>query len=475
MPTTPSRSTNADMPHITPGQHIHLVGIGGAGLSAIARILLGQGYIVSGSDRTLNALTDALQRDGAIIFAGHDAAYVTRADALIVSSAIQPDQVEIAAALAAGIPVYKRSNIMADLMVGKKVIAVAGTAGKTTTTAMITPILIETRQDPSYIIGGVLSTTGTNAAVGKGDAFVIEADEYDNMFLGLRPNIAVITNFEWDHPDFFKTPKDMLNSFERFVGLLPDDGILIACADDWGARLVAEHWQEHRDSVAALYGIDRADVMVSAVDVRPDGEGNSFIVTLPDESIAAEVATLRVPGRHNILNALGAITATLNDVSLEAAVKAISTFKGTARRFELKGEIEGTAVIDDYAHNPAKIRAALEATRSRYPDRRIWAVWQPHTYSRTQALMSDFLAAFKDADHVLITEIYAAREQPIEGVNAADLAAQMDHPDARFVATFDAVFDRLVAEVQAPAAIIVMSAGDATQISAEYLRKKGKA
>ncbi len=463
------------MPHITPGQHIHLVGIGGAGLSAIARILLGQGYTVSGSDRTLNALTEALAHDGATIYAGHAADNITGADALIVSSAIQPDQVEIAAALASAIPVYKRADIMADLMVGKRVIAVAGTAGKTTTTAMITHILLETGQDPSYIIGGVLSTTGTNAAVGQGDAFVIEADEYDNMFLGLRPNIAVVTNVEWDHPDFFKTPKAMIDSFERFVSLLPDDGILIACADDWGARLVAEHWQERRSSFAALYGIDRADVTTCAVDVSPGADGTSFVITLPDAADYFEQIRLDVPGRHNILNALGAVTATLNDITLEEAAKALSTFKGTARRFELKGEVDGIAVIDDYAHHPAKIRATLEAARSRYPNRQIWAVWQPHTYSRTQALRDDFLAAFKDADHVLITEIYAAREQPIDGVNAADFAAQIDHPDARFTPTFADVVAALEAEVKPPAAVIIMSAGDATQISAEFLKRKSDA
>src|SRR5664279_5012593 len=229
------------MPHLIPGQHIHLVGIGGAGLSAIARILIGQGYTVSGSERTPNALTDALARDGATIYAGHAAANVTGADALIVSSAIQPDQVEIAAAQAAGVPVYKRADIMADLMTGKRVIAIAGTAGKTTTTAMITHILLETGKDPSYIIGGMLSTTGENAGVGTGDAFVVEADEYDNMFLGLRPNIAVVTNVEWDHPDFFKTPEDTQHTFEQFVNLLPDDGTLIVGTDDTGGRKLWLH------------------------------------------------------------------------------------------------------------------------------------------------------------------------------------------------------------------------------------------
>ena len=467
------------MPHLTPGQHIHLVGIGGAGLSAIARILLGQGYRVSGSDRTLNLLTDALARDGATIYAGHDPANITGADALIVSSAIQPDQVEIAAALAGGIPVYKRAHIMADLMMGKQVIAVAGTAGKTTTSAMITHILLETGKDPSYIIGGVLSTTGTNAGVGKGDVFVIEADEYDNMFLGLHPNIAIITNIEWDHPDFFKTPEDMQHSFEQFIRLLPEDGIIVACGHDRTAREVGESWwyQKLRGGLF-LYGIELKDAFASAVEVEQDASGSTFSFELPEIDYRALSIHLKVAGRHNILNALAAVTAVnanpnyTSYVPLTEAARAISTFEGTARRFELKGEVEGIAVIDDYAHHPAKIRATLEAARSRYPDRQIWAVWQPHTYSRTQALKDDFLAAFKDADHVLITEIYAAREQPIAGVNAADLAAQMDHPDARYTPTFAEAVAVLEADAQAPAAVIVMSAGDATQISSAFLKRK---
>ncbi len=423
------------MRHLTPGQHIHLVGIGGAGLSAIARILIGQGYVVSGSDRVPNPLTESLARVGAVIYAGHDAANLAGADALIVSSAVKPDQVEIAAAQAAGIPVYKRSDIMADLMVGKTVIAVAGTAGKTTTTAMITHILIETGRDPSYIIGGVLSTSGQNAGVGAGDAFVVEADEYDHMFLGLRPNIAVVTNVQWDHPDFFKTPDAMQRSFERFVDLLPDDGTLIVCAEDDGARELARtrfRW--------ITYGADSR--------IR-----------------------LQVPGAHNLLNASGAVMAAgCAGVAAQEAIEALASFKGTARRFELKGEVDGIAVIDDYAHHPAKIRATLQAARERYPDRQIWAVWQPHTYSRTQAFRGDFLTAFRDADHVLITEIYAAREQPIPGVHAADLAAQMAHPDARFTATFEDAVASLLEGVKPPAAVIVMSAGDATAISRELLK-----
>lgn len=454
------------MPHLTPGQHIHLVGIGGAGLSAIARILLGQGYTVSGSDRTPNALMDALARDGAIIDAGHAAANVNGVDALIISSAVKPDLVEVVAARAAGIPVYKRSDIMADLMTGKTVIAVAGTAGKTTTTAMIAHILIETGKDPSYIIGGVLTTTGQNAGVGAGDAFVVEADEYDNMFLGLRPNVAVVTNAEWDHPDFFPTSDDMRRSFEAFIRLLPAGGTLICGTDDPGGQALS------------TYGVTRPELTVSPY--TTNAKKAVFLGDHPTEQWTWEfhpdmfgdgwAARMQVPGLHNVRNAMGAIlAATSVGVSQDAAVAAVTTFRGTARRFELKGEVDGIAVIDDYAHHPAKIRATLQAARERYPDRQIWAVWQPHTYSRTQALMDDFLTAFGDADHVLITDIYAAREQPIPGVSAADLAARMDHPDARFVPTFADAVAALEAEVQPPAAVIVMSAGDAPLIGAAFL------
>lgn len=461
---------------ITAGQHIHLVGIGGAGMSAIARILLGQKYVVSGSDRSLNSLTDALARDGATIYAGHAADNIAGAEALIISSAIPPDQVEVQAAQSAGIPVYKRADILADLMVGKQVIAIAGTAGKTTTTAMITHILLENRRDPSYIIGGVLSTSGQNAGVGGGGVFVVEADEYDHMFLGLRPNIAVITNIQWDHPDFFKTPEAMRRSFEQFVDLLPEDGIIVACGDDPLAREVAENWKRQQPRGGLfLYGIEQTTGFVRAANIEPGADDTKFTYELLEIDFQALFIHVNVPGQHNVLNALAAITVVnanpnyANYIPLVSAAEALATFNGTARRFELKGEAEGIAVIDDYAHHPAKIRATLQAARSRYPDRQIWAVWQPHTYSRTQALHDDFVAAFADADQVLVTDIYAAREQPIPGVSAAEIAAQI--PRARFTPTFDETVAVLAAEVKPLAAVIIMSAGDAPQVGVEFLKR----
>ncbi len=463
------------------GQHIYLVGIGGSGLSAIARVLLGQGYKVSGSDRSLNSLTEALARDGATVYAGHDAAHIAGADALIITSAVKDDHVEVAAALAQGIPVYKRQDIMADLMEGKRVIAVAGTKGKTTTTSMIVHILRECGKDPSYIVGGIMGNTGTNAGVGTGSVFVVEADEYDNMFLGLKPDIAVITNIEWDHPDFFKTPEDMVESFRKFVMLLktPEgSGMLVTCSDDTLVKELVE-WRNQEDKWGTTYTYGLSDdATMSAENIHTDASGfTAFEINFAGaKNIPARI---RLPGAHNVRNALAAllIAPPTADVPMfYAGLPVLETFKPTARRFELRADVGGIAIVDDYAHNPMSIKAVLEAAKQRYPERAVWAVWQPHTYSRTQALFNQFVTAFGDADHVLITDIYAAREAPIDGVTSAAVVEAMQHPDVRHTATFADAVKVLHDAVTAPAVIIIMSAGDAPQIGVEYLKLlQGKA
>jgi UDP-N-acetylmuramate--alanine ligase len=458
----------------TPGQHIHFVGIGGSGLSAIARILVERGYKVSGSDRTTNDLTDALARDGATIYHGHDAAHIAGADLLIITSAVKDDHVEVAAAKAAGIPVYKRQDIMAPLMEGQKVIAVAGTKGKTTTTAMIVHILREVGADPSYIVGGVMGNTGTNAGVGNGEWFVVEADEYDNMFLGLRPNIAVITNIEWDHPDCFPTREAMIESFRQFVELLPVGGVLVTWLDDPACAEVARNLIQSRRIPWYYHISDDRDFMknpvIVAKQVQSESDGSTTF------RVHSRNADFRLPlsGHHNVLNALAAYAA----VEVSGVVQgfqredpyapALATFKATARRFDLRAEIHNIAIIDDYAHNPMSIKAVLEAARMRYPGRAIWAVWQPHTYSRTQALFTDFTQSFAGADHVLITDIYAAREAPIPGVTAESVVGAISHPDVRHTPTFADAIAALKAGVQAPAAVVIMSAGDAPQIGIDY-------
>ncbi len=459
------------MIQLIPGQHIHLVGIGGFGLSAIAQVLLQQGYYISGSDRNANVLTQALADSGAIIHIGHDAQHVMGAEMIIASAAVPSDHVELSMARALGIPVYKRADIIAPMMSGQTAIAVAGTHGKTTTTSMIAHILLETGQDPSYIIGGILRNSGRNAGVGHGRAFVIEADEYDNMFHGLHPDVAVVTSVEFDHPDFFPTPGDMVKSFAGFVNLLPDDGLLVACADDASAMILAQNRLVAGFPVIT-YGIERMDADWWAANLHSvDGQYTQFDVLRGGDRLGA--VRLMPPGQHNVLNALAAlIVADSQGVPFAESVRALSTFQGAGRRFDLRADLAEVAVIDDYAHHPTAIRVTLEAARQRYPDREIWAVWQPHTYSRTQALLDDYLAAFAAADHVLVTDIYAAREEPLPGVSSALLVAEMQHPDARHSRGLSETTAILLRDVQAPAVIVIMSAGDAPLIGVNYLKQR---
>jgi UDP-N-acetylmuramate--alanine ligase len=454
--------------NLIPGQHIHLIGIGGFGLSAIARVLLCQGYMISGSDDHLNPRTDDLKREGAIIYSGRDPAHIMGAELVIRSSAVADEHIEVMAAMAQGIPVYKRSDVIAAIMSGNIAIAIAGTHGKTTTTAMTTHILMETGCDPSYIIGGILRNTGFNAGVGGGMAFVIEADEYDNMYHGLRPQIEVITNIEYDHPDFFLKPRDLVESFSHFVGLLPGDGLLIVCGDDPTALIFSEN-RMIVNLPTVTYGIDYARSTWRAVNVQY-GDRTRFDVLHMGQKLGS--VELMVPGRHNVLNALAAlVVADSQGVSFKDAANALAKFEGTGRRFELRGEVEGVAVIDDYAHHPTAIEATLQAARQRYPQHTIWAVWQPHTYTRTRKLMDRYLTAFRAADHVLVTDIYAAREKARPGsVTSADVVAAMQHPDVRHTPDLDDAVEVLAAEVEQPAVIIIMSAGDAPRIGEEYLR-----
>jgi UDP-N-acetylmuramate--alanine ligase len=341
---------------------------------------------------------------------------------------------------------------------------------------MIVHILRECGQDPSYIVGGVMGNTGTNAGVGQGEVFVIEADEYENMFLGLKPDIAVITNIEWDHPDFFKTPEEMVGSFQSFANLVPKDGALVVSVDDPTAALLAKQQEYARNEFVHTYRVCSTNLNFLYLARKPKSDGNGGMIFEvswhPYDPNAPRLNVhLSVPGIHNVQNAMAALIASsLAKESKHCAAKALESFIPPARRFELRADVNGIAIIDDYAHNPMSIRAVLEAARQRYPGRQIWAVWQPHTFSRTQALFDDFIKAFEQADHVLVTDIYAAREQPIAGVTSAAVVAAMQHPDARHTPTFADAVAALREGVTAPAAVIIMSAGDAPQIGVEYLK-----
>ncbi|MCB2178854.1 UDP-N-acetylmuramate--L-alanine ligase [bacterium] len=444
--------------------HTHFIGIGGTGLSAIARVLLERGETVSGSDRADSALAESIRNAGAQVFIGHAADHVRGADVVVRSSAVKDDNVEVVAAKAAGIPVLKRNDYLGTLLAGKFTIGIAGTHGKTTTSSMITWMLHALDRHPGFIVGGEVRNLGVNASEGESDLFVIEADEYDHMFWGLHPTIAVVTNVEHDHPDCYPTERDMMAAFEGFVDRITSDGSLVICLDDPGAsHLLAYAGSKNRHWLA--YSVDDPDADYAAHNLESvPGAGYQFEV-LRGEEIVAKVA-LRVPGLHNVRNALAAIvTADLLNLDLLAAGEALSAFSGSGRRFEILGEAGGVVVVDDYGHHPTEIAATIQAARARFPERHIWAVWQPHTYSRTTMWQDAFGKAFIGADHVVITGVYAAREVQPEGFSLAAVADGVDAPQVQAIESLDAVTEFLLNEVAGGDVVIVFSAGDATQVS----------
>lgn len=446
--------------------HIHLVGIAGAGLSAIATILLERGYSVSGSDLAEGS-TGQLRDRGARIYVGHSRDHVSGADLVLVSSAIPPDNPEITAARAMGVPVVKRAEFLGWLTAGYATIAVSGTHGKTTTTAMIAQILTLARRDPSYIIGGMLPSLGGNAHAGEGQHFVIEADEYDRTFLGLRPAVAVITTVEWDHVDCYPDPSDCRDAFINFASSVHHDGLLIVCNDDPVARSIGDGQRLLGGSVIG-YGLDETgDWQATSIQANSRG-GSDFRTVRRGQQLGA--VSLRVPGRHNVANALAALAvADRLGVDFQQAVSALGTYGGVQRRFELKGQAAGVSVVDDYAHHPTEVRATLAAARQRFAGRSIWAVFQPHTFSRTRALLDDLAEAFSDADHVIVTDIYAARERDTLGVSSVQLVDRMQHDDARYIGGLRDAAEFLLRYLSAGDVLISMGAGDGFRVGESVL------
>ena len=445
------------------GMHLHLVGIGGAGISAVARVLLGRGFVVSGSDMEENDQTISLRDEGAIVFIGHNAGNIKGAEAVIISSAVPGKNPELIAAQAAGIPIFKRADFLGYLMSGSTGIAIAGSHGKTTTTGMIAHILLETGNDPTVILGGVLTGWDVNGRAGQGNTFVIEADEYDYMFLGLKPQIAVITNIEHDHPDIFPTLQEYEDAFRRFAHLLPQNGQLILCGDDLGSSTLLDSLQLPEEMIIT-YGIPPGTSTPSydyqAVDTRPNQLGGSdFLVQKGDQILG--LVRLRIPGLHNVRNALAAIIIAL-ELGLEFAqiYRALAGFGGVGRRFQITGEVGGVTIIDDYAHHPTEIKATLAAAKQRYPERRIWAVWQPHTYSRTKLLLDQFAACFTDADRVLVLDIYRSRETDTLGLNGKTIIKTTDHPSAIYIGEKEDAINYLLDRIHSDDVVCTLGAGD---------------
>ncbi len=443
--------------------HIHLLGIGGAGMSAIATVLLQQGYTVSGSDRQTSPATDRLQHLGATVYIGHHPENLADSvTAMVVSSAIPADNPEVQAARARNVPLFKRAEWLGQMMSGKTGIALAGTHGKTTTTAMTAFILQEAGLHPTFIIGGFVPQMETNAAAGIGTAFVIEADEYDHTFLGLRPHVAVITIAEWDHPDIFATPQALQQAFQDFVRLVPPDGLTVGCGDAVGVAAVLAA----ACSPTLTYGLEPYNDW-QAVNLTINEHGGCQFQIRQNQlsQILPVTVSLAAPGLHNLYNALAAlIVAQQQGVELADAAQILGRFTGVDRRFEQKGQVNNIIVVDDYAHHPTEIKAALAAARAKFGNRPIWAVFQPHTFSRTLALLDDFAAAFADADHVIIVDIFPSREVDDGRVSSRDIVARMHHPDVRYIDTREAAADFLATHLSPPALLLTMGAGNGDEI-----------
>jgi UDP-N-acetylmuramate--alanine ligase len=450
----------------------HLVGIGGSGLSAIATVLIERGDIVSGSDTADSTFLEEVRNLGAQVFIGHAPEHVAGADAVIISSAVRSDNPEVEAARAAGIPVYKRVEFFGPLTAGKRTIAVAGTHGKTTTTGEIAFLLARCGMDPTFITGGALPDfLGANARAGRGEYFVIEADEYDRAFLGLHPWLAVITNLEYDHPDCFPTERDLEAAFGEFLDRVSPEGSVVACADSEGAmRAVAAYAKRKPDARVVTYAL-KAQADWRAENIRTNaGGGSDFSVMHTGENLGT--ANSRLPGRHNVQNALAALCAMdACGVSFVRAAEALPYFRGADRRFEVMGEAGGVTIVDDYAHHPSEIRATLSAARQRFPDRRIWALWQPHTFSRTRALADSFAASFADADRVMVLPVYRAREPFDETFSLEELVRKIGPKEAYMIQGLDDAVAVLGRELTTGDVLLTLSAGDANRVGVELLRR----
>ena len=448
--------------------HIHFIGIGGISMSGLAEILLGEDFKVSGSDSKESPLTDSLTRKGARIFYGQRASNITDDVELVVyTAAIHPDNPEYASAVEKGIPMLTRAQLLGQIMRNYDTpIAVSGTHGKTTTTSMISQILLEADADPTISVGGILPSIGGNIRVGQSETFVTEACEYTNSFLSFFPKISVILNIDADHLDFFKDIDDIRHSFRKFAQLLPADGALIINAD-------TPHYQDIIKDLSCkiiTYGLEH-EAQYQATDITYDKYGHASFTVLKDGRKAGSFY-LKVPGSHNVSNALAAIAlARLLQIPDDVIVKGLGSFTGTDRRFQYKGEVAGVTIVDDYAHHPTEIQATLNAAHN-YPHKKLWCVFQPHTYTRTKAFFNEFAEALSHADHLVLADIYAARETDNLGVSSKALAEEVKKlgTDAYYFPSFAEIEDFLKEHCSAGDLLITMGAGDVVNIGEDLLK-----
>ncbi|BCV24691.1 UDP-N-acetylmuramate--L-alanine ligase [Gelria sp. Kuro-4] len=444
---------------------IHFIGIGGAGMSAIAKVLLEAGNTITGSDLKRSEATARLARMGATIYIGHRAKNLKHPDLVVVSSAIPATNVELAAAKEAGIPIVQRGEMLAELMDDRKGIAVAGAHGKTTTTSMISLVLERAGLDPTVLIGGELNDIGGNAKVGRGEYLVAEADESDGSFLKLRPHIAVVTNVEDDHLDYYGSVEKIAAAFATFVARVPGAGLAVLCADNPTAAHIAGVCQRR----TVTYGLDNP-ATYEARNISHRTLHSDFDVFERGAYLGS--LSLSVPGRHNILNALATV-AVAREVGVDFAVvrEALAVFHGVHRRFELLGEVGGVYVVDDYGHHPTEIKATLSAAKlGRFS--RIICVFQPHRYTRTKFLHKEFGAAFGQADELIITGIYSAGETPIAGVSSeliVDAVAAQDGPQPVYIPELKHIVPYLLERVRPGDLVLTVGAGNIWTVGEELV------
>lgn len=452
--------------------HLHFVGIGGAGMSGIAEVMLNLGYVVSGSDLSKSAVTERLQSLGARVFCGHDKKHIRGADAVVISSAVHEDNPEVVAARELGIPVVPRAVMLAELMRLRRGIAIAGAHGKTTTTSLTASLLAAGDLDPTFVIGGRLNSAGANARLGTGEFLVAEADESDASFLNLTPVISAVTNIDEDHMDTYGHSFENLKSaFVDFLKRLPFYGVAVLCADD-------EHVLEIRPRVTKpviLYGLS-ADAQVRAIDVRAVGTQMAFTILRPDHPPLPVV--LNLPGIHNVRNALAAVAiATVVGVSDEAIVRGLSEFRGVGRRFTQYGDIPVRAadgsvtghykLIDDYGHHPHEMAATLAAVRGVWPEKRVIVAFQPHRYTRTRDCFEQFVDVLEDIDGLVLAEVYPAGEALIEGADSEHLAAAIAAKGFHrpVVVPVEGVADAIAGMVRDGDVVITMGAGSIGRVA----------
>ncbi len=449
---------------------IHFVGIGGIGMSGIAEVLLNLGYKVSGSDLRRSEITDRLAGLGGEIFYGHARENIAGADVVVISSAVKEDNPEVLEAKEYLIPVIPRAEMLAELMRMKYGIAIAGTHGKTTTTSMVATLLGHGGVDPTIVIGGKLNSLGTNARLGQGKFLVAEADESDGSFLKLSPTIAVVTNIDADHLDFYSGIDEIRDTFVEFINKVPFFGLAVLCLDNGNVADIIPRVKKR----FITYGLS-AQADFRAIDVRLEGFATSFAVQYRGERLGE--ISFRLPGAHNVLNALASVAVAMElNIPFSVIQEGFQAFGGVGRRFQVKGEVDGIMVVDDYGHHPTEIRATLAAAKGGW-ERRLVVVFQPHRYTRTKELFDEFVKAFYDADVLVLTDIYPAGEQPIEGVTSEALAKSLrmhGQKDVTCISSREEIVDHLLRILKPDDILLTLGAGNIWQTGEALLKSLGK-